>query len=97
MKTITEWLTFWTFFGLFGQFLFFMRFVVQWIHSERQKKSVVPLLFWYLSIAGSFILTIYAIHRRDPVFFLGSALSMAIYVRNIVLIRRENQLYDESL
>jgi len=54
------------------------------------------MLFWYFSIAGSFILTIYAIHRKDPVFFLGSALSMAIYVRNIVLIKRENQLYDKS-
>lgn len=73
-----------------------MRFVVQWIHSERQKRSVIPMLFWYFSIAGSFILTIYAIHRKDPVFFLGSALSMAIYVRNIVLIKRENQLYDKS-
>ncbi len=70
---------FWLALGFFAQFLFSMRFLVQWIASERQKKSVVPIYFWYLSIGGSILLLIYAIHRKDPVFILGQSMGLFIY------------------
>jgi lipid-A-disaccharide synthase-like uncharacterized protein len=79
----------WLVIGLVGQGLFFMRFIVQWIASERQKRSVVPIQFWYWSILGSVTLLLYALHQRDPVFILGQSLGSVIYVRNLVLIARE--------
>ena len=79
----------WLIFGLGAQGLFFMRFIVQWIASERAKKSVIPIHFWYLSIAGSAALLIYAIHRHDPVFILGQSLGSVIYIRNLMLISRQ--------
>jgi lipid-A-disaccharide synthase-like uncharacterized protein len=81
-------LTLWTFIGLFAQGLFMMRFVVQWIASERAKKSVVPHTFWYFSLSGGIILLIYAIHQEDPVFILGQGLGLFIYLRNIHFIRK---------
>jgi lipid-A-disaccharide synthase-like uncharacterized protein len=78
---------FWLVIGLLGQLLFSARFLVQWISSERQGRSVVPLAFWWLSIAGSLVLLCYAIHRRDPVFILGQSMGFVIYVRNLMLIR----------
>ena len=75
-------------FGLLGQFFFGMRFLVQWIVSEKQKRSVVPTAFWYLSMVGALILLAYAIYRKDPVFILGQAGGFAIYLRNLVLIHR---------
>jgi lipid-A-disaccharide synthase-like uncharacterized protein len=77
---------FWLTLGLFAQFLFSMRFLVQWIASEKQKKSVVPIYFWYLSIGGSTLLLFYAIHRKDPVFILGQSMGLFIYFRNLMLI-----------
>jgi lipid-A-disaccharide synthase-like uncharacterized protein len=59
--------------------------------SERQKKSVVPISFWYFSLSGSFLLLAYAIHRQDPVFILGQSLGFIIYIRNLVLINREKK------
>ena len=81
--------TIWVVVGLAGQALFFARFLVQWVASEREGRSVVPLAFWYLSIAGAFILLSYAIYRRDPVFILGQSCGFLIYIRNLFLIRRE--------
>lgn len=72
--------------GFLGQIIFFSRFLVQWIVSEVKKKSVIPHVFWYLSIAGSALLLVYAIYRRDPVFTLGQSVGFVVYVRNIVLI-----------
>ena len=72
--------------GFIGQFFFSMRFVVQWIASEKHKKSVVPLTFWIFSILGSSFLLIYAIYRKDPVFILGQAPNLLIYFRNIWFI-----------
>ena len=69
--------------GFIGQFFFSMRFVVQWIASEKHKKSVVPLTFWIFSVLGSSLLLIYAIYRKDPVFILGQAPNLLIYFRNI--------------
>jgi lipid-A-disaccharide synthase-like uncharacterized protein len=79
----------WLLVGFGGQALFMGRFVVQWLASERQRRSVVPVSFWYLSIVGALVLLAYAMHRRDPVFVAGQGLGVAIYVRNLALIRAE--------
>ena len=76
--------------GFVGQFFFSMRFVVQWIASEKHKKSVVPLTFWIFSVLGSSLLLIYAIYRKDPVFILGQAPNLLIYFRNIWFIKRNH-------
>ena len=77
--------------GFIGQFFFSMRFVVQWIASEKHKKSVVPLSFWIFSVLGSSLLLIYAIYRKDPVFILGQAPNLLIYFRNIWFIKHPKQ------
>jgi lipid-A-disaccharide synthase-like uncharacterized protein len=86
---VESWTEFWwVAFGLFGQLMFTGRFLVQWIASERARKSVIPLTFWYFSMAGGVILLAYAIYRRDPVFVLGQSLGVFIYSRNLWLIHR---------
>ena len=77
--------------GFIGQFFFSMRCVVQWIASEKHKKSVVPLTFWIFSVLGSSLLLIYAIYRKDPVFILGQAPNLLIYFRNIWFIKHPKQ------
>lgn len=77
--------------GLIGQGMFSMRFILQWIASERAKKSVIPFSFWVFSLAGSIILLFYAIYRKDPVFILGQAPGLIIYSRNIWLIKKSGQ------
>lgn len=81
----------WVLVGLFGQLLFTGRFLVQWIASERAKRSVVPILFWYFSIGGGMILLAYALYRRDPVFILGQSMGVFIYARNLWLIHAERR------
>lgn len=81
----------WVLIGLFGQLLFTARFLVQWIYSERARRSIVPMAFWYFSIGGGLILFSYAIYRRDPVFILGQSMGLVIYLRNIWLIRGEKR------
>jgi lipid-A-disaccharide synthase-like uncharacterized protein len=81
----------WVVVGLTGQLMFSMRFIVQWISSERARKSVMPIAFWYFSIAGGLILLSYAIYRRDPVFILGQATGIIIYSRNLYLIHAEKR------
>jgi lipid-A-disaccharide synthase-like uncharacterized protein len=81
----------WVGIGLFGQLMFFMRFLIQWIVSEREKRSIIPIAFWYFSIVGAAILLAYAIYRLDPVFILGQAGGFLIYGRNLWLIRRERR------
>ena len=76
----------WLAVGLLGQACFFSRFLVQWIVSEREKRSVVPPVFWFLSIGGAVILGLYAIHRRDPVFILGQSVGLLVYSRNLYLL-----------
>ena len=80
---------YWLALGFTAQLLFSARFLLQWIASERAGRSVVPLAFWYLSIAGGGLLFMYAIWRRDPVFILGQATGVVIYLRNLYLIFRE--------
>ena len=75
--------------GLLGQGLFSMRFIVQWIASEKAGKSVIPFSFWLFSLGGSIFLLIYAIYRKDPVFILGQAPNLLIYSRNIWLIKKK--------
>ena len=82
----------WLGIGFFAQLLFSARFLVQWLASERAGKSIVPLLFWYLSIAGSLLLLVYAVYRKDPVFILGQSMGIFIYTRNLYLIRREKRI-----
>ena len=74
--------------GMAGQILFFSRFLVQWIASEKKGKSTIPLSFWYLSIGGGFLLLVYAIWRKDPVITLGQLVGVFVYVRNLMLIHR---------
>ncbi|MCB9366607.1 MAG: lipid-A-disaccharide synthase N-terminal domain-containing protein [Calditrichaeota bacterium] len=73
----------WTLLGLVGQVLFFMRFIIQWIATERAKRTVIPTSFWYFSIGGALVLLFYSFVRRDPVFIAGYLLAMVIYVRNL--------------
>ena len=80
---------YWLAFGLLGNAMFGSRFLLQWIASERAGKSVVPMLFWYLSIAGSLVLLVYALHLRNPVFTLAFLPNCFVYMRNIALLRRE--------
>jgi lipid-A-disaccharide synthase-like uncharacterized protein len=74
--------------GLLGQALFSARFLVQWIASERQKRSVVPIHFWFFSVGGGVTLLAYAIYRRDPVFVIGQAAGLVVYARNLYFIYR---------
>lgn len=74
--------------GLLGQTLFFSRFLVQWIASEKMGTSTVPLSFWWLSIGGGLLLLIYALWRHDPVITLGQAVGLFVYMRNLMLIAR---------
>lgn len=80
--------TIWIAVGFIGQGMFFMRFFVQWIASEKEGKSVIPQSFWYFSILGSLILLAYAIWRQDPVIMLGQTTGFIIYFRNLYLINR---------
>jgi lipid-A-disaccharide synthase-like uncharacterized protein len=84
-------LDWWAAFGLVAQLAFTARFIVQWIASEREGKSVIPVAFWYFSLFGSTGLLVYAIVRADPIFILGQSLGSIIYLRNLTLIYRERR------
>ncbi|MCA9034716.1 MAG: lipid-A-disaccharide synthase N-terminal domain-containing protein [Planctomycetaceae bacterium] len=86
----------WVGFGLFGQALFTGRFIVQWVSSERQKKSVIPVAFWYLSISGATVLLSYAVYRQDPVFIIGQSTGFVIYFRNLQLLSRASRRSEEE-
>ena len=87
--------TIWLGIGFFGQGLFFGRWLVQWIASERTAECRVPVSFWYMSLIGGLITLAYAIYRKDPVFISGQALGAVVYVRNLVLIHRADQTKSE--
>ena len=99
MAALTAWFnavfveqfTVWIVLGFVAQAMFMMRFVVQWIASERAGRSIVPVAFWFFSIAGGTLLLIYAIVRKDPVFIAGQALGLLIYFRNLWFIFREKR------
>jgi lipid-A-disaccharide synthase-like uncharacterized protein len=86
----------WEVFGFLGNICFGTRFFVQWIASERAKKSVMPIAFWYLSLAGSLILLIYFIHLRSVVGVLAYLPNSIPYTRNLILIMRERKVASES-
>jgi lipid-A-disaccharide synthase-like uncharacterized protein len=86
----------WVIFGLAGQLLFGSRFIVQWVASERKKASYIPVMFWYLSLSGGLVTTVYAIHRRDPVFIIGQGAGLLVYVRNLMLIYRHHPPHADS-
>lgn len=77
----------WVMVGFLGQALFSARFIVQWIASERARRSLIPEVFWYLSLGGGLILLTYALYKRDPVFIAGQAAGVFVYLRNLYLIR----------
>jgi lipid-A-disaccharide synthase-like uncharacterized protein len=79
---------FWLAFGVIAQLLFTARFIVQWLASEKAGRSVVPMAFWFFSIAGGLMTLVYGIVRREPIIIMGQALAIFIYLRNLVLIFR---------
>ena len=81
----------WLVLGFVGQAFFSARFLVQWLATERKRRSVVPEAFWWLSIVGSLTLLAYAIHRKDPVFILGQAFGTIVYARNLHFLRKRPQ------
>ena len=82
--------------GFAGQGLFAMRFILQWLTSEGQRKSVIPVAFWYFSIGGGSVLLLYAIWRQDPVIICGQGLGLFIYLRNLYFIYRTRVNEDTS-
>ncbi|MFQ5673085.1 MAG: lipid-A-disaccharide synthase N-terminal domain-containing protein [Nitrospinales bacterium] len=87
--------THWLIIGFVGQTFFFMRFLIQWLVSEKRGESTIPIAFWYCSIGGSAILLSYAIHKQDPVFILGQSVGSFIYIRNLILIARKQKTIEE--
>jgi lipid-A-disaccharide synthase-like uncharacterized protein len=86
---------YWLYLGFAGQLLFGLRFLVQWVASERKGESVIPIYFWYLSLIGSLILLAYAIFRHDPVFIMGQSTGLFVYTRNLMLIYRKRAVAPE--
>lgn len=83
--------TIWIAIGFLGQALFSSRFLVQWVVSERERRSVIPVAFWYFSLGGGLTLFSYALWRADPVFIAGQGMGIFIYTRNLILVKRERQ------
>ena len=84
-------LNWWVLLGYAGQTLFAMRFVVQWLASERVGRSVVPVAFWFFSIGGGMLLLFYALYIRDPVFIIGQGFGLFVYLRNLHFVFRERR------
>ena len=78
----------WLVVGLFGQVLFFSRWIVQWLASERKKESTMPVLFWYFSLIGSMLVLAYGVRNREPILVLGQGTGTFIYVRNLMLLSK---------
>lgn len=81
----------WLSIGFFGQSMFFMRWLVQWLASERHNESRMPIMFWYMSLGGGLITLAYAVYRKDPVFIAGQSVGAFVYLRNLMLLRRSTQ------
>lgn len=95
----TAWLTtdhVWLAVGFLGQFLFGSRFLIQWFKSELVGRSVIPISFWYCSVAGGVVLLAYAIYKMDPVFITGQGMGLIVYGRNLFLISRERRTTSEA-
>jgi lipid-A-disaccharide synthase-like uncharacterized protein len=85
-------LNWWILLGYVGQSLFAMRFIVQWVASEKVGRSVIPVAFWFFSIGGGVLLFVYALYVRDPVFIIGQGLGLFVYLRNVYFVFREKNL-----
>jgi len=85
-------LDWWVLLGFAAQALFTLRFLVQWIASERAGRSVIPLAFWVFSIGGGMLLLVYALYRQDPVFIAGQAFGVIVYVRNLYFVMRDRKV-----
>jgi len=83
-EDIPDWLLY---LGIISQIMFTLRFVYQWIYSERKKESTLPLGFWMLSLFGASLIFVYAIFRKDPILIAGHTFGIITYVRNIMLLR----------
>ena len=81
----------WLLVGFAGQALFSMRFLIQWVYSERRRASVIPTAFWYFSLLGGTTLLSYAIYRQDPVFIVGQGTGLFIYMRNLYFIHGKHE------
>lgn len=81
----------WVGIGFFGQGLFFGRWVIQWLSSEKHNESRVPIAFWYMSLSGGLITLTYAIYRKDPVFIAGQSIGAFVYIRNLMFLHRQPQ------
>jgi lipid-A-disaccharide synthase-like uncharacterized protein len=86
----------WILLGYAGQTLFGLRFVVQWVASERVGRSVIPVAFWFFSIGGGALLFVYALYIRDPVFIIGQGLGLFVYLRNLYFVFRERKIKPVS-
>ncbi|HXV27967.1 MAG TPA: lipid-A-disaccharide synthase N-terminal domain-containing protein [bacterium] len=91
LNNLTNTAKIWIAIGFTGQMCFFLRFLVQWIVSEKHRKSVIPVAFWYFSIAGGIILFFYSLYRRDPVFITGQCIGLFVYSRNLWLIHKHKR------
>ena len=87
---------YWLIIGFFGQALFSLRFIIQWWYSERQRRSVIPVAFWFFSLGGGVTLLAYAVYRQDPVFIVGQAAGLIIYSRNLYFIHKERMVQRET-
>jgi len=86
----------WLAVGFFGQFLFGSRFLIQWFKSEMVGRSVIPISFWYCSVAGGVVLFAYALYKMDPVFITGQGMGLIVYGRNLFLIFRERREHADG-
>ena len=87
----------WQVVGFVGQGVFTARFLVQWVASEKKGDSVVPTVFWWLSLLGGSSLLVYAIYRNDPVFIVGQGMGMVVYLRNLVLVARKKRSISDRV
>lgn len=90
-EVFVQQLNWWVALGFIAQALFSMRFLVQWIASERAGRSIVPLAFWWFSIGGGVLLFVYSLYRRDPVYIAGQGLGLFVYLRNLYFVLRERR------
>ena len=97
VEKILALLDLWVIFGFAAQFIFFLRFAVQWWVSEKKKQSVIPVSFWYLSLVGTLMILIYSVHRKDIVFIAASCLNSLIYIRNLMLIKNKKPKTQENV
>ena len=81
----------WLVLGIIAQALFTMRFLVQWLASERASRSIIPTAFWLFSIAGGLLLLAYALYRRDVVFIVGQSFGVFVYLRNLQFVLRDRK------